>query len=90
MFFPLTNHQRKFYYPILQVFFPDDDKYTWMLAKMWFNNADASYHQSVSHLGFTHLLMETVYLALRQTVSISHPLYHLMAPHFLYLLEVNE
>ncbi|XP_072029207.1 polyunsaturated fatty acid lipoxygenase ALOX15B-like [Amphiura filiformis] len=72
------------------VFFPDDNKYTWMLAKIWFNNADASYHQSVSHLGFTHLVMETIYLALRQTVSISHPLYHLMAPHFLYLLKVNE
>ncbi|XP_072014561.1 allene oxide synthase-lipoxygenase protein-like [Amphiura filiformis] len=72
------------------VFFPHDDKYSWMLAKMWFNNADASYHQSSSHLGFTHLLIETIYLALRQTVSISHPLYHLMAPHFLYLLSVNE
>ncbi|XP_072017405.1 arachidonate 12-lipoxygenase, 12R-type-like [Amphiura filiformis] len=72
------------------VFTPDDDSYTWLLAKMWFNNADASYHESSSHLGFTHLIMETIYLALQQTVSISHPLYRLMAPHFRYLMNVNS
>ncbi|XP_072016683.1 polyunsaturated fatty acid lipoxygenase ALOX15B-like [Amphiura filiformis] len=72
------------------IFTPDDDSYTWLLAKMWFNNADASFHESASHLGFTHLIMETIYIALQQTVSISHPLYRLMAPHFRYLMNVNS
>ncbi|XP_052808109.1 polyunsaturated fatty acid 5-lipoxygenase-like [Mya arenaria] len=38
------------------VFFPTDDKYTWILAKMWFNNADAQIHQAISHFGFFKLL----------------------------------
>ncbi|KAK7498738.1 hypothetical protein BaRGS_00010115, partial [Batillaria attramentaria] len=42
------------------IFLPTDHSLTWALVKMWYNNADAAYHQSLTHLGFTHLLMEGV------------------------------
>uniref|UniRef100_A0A0L8H317 Lipoxygenase domain-containing protein n=1 Tax=Octopus bimaculoides TaxID=37653 RepID=A0A0L8H317_OCTBM len=72
------------------VFLPTDDWGVWTLAKMWFNLADSSYHQSVMHLGLTHLLMEVVVLALHRNMSVSHPVYKLLAPHTLFLLAINK
>lgn len=37
------------------VFLPSDPKYTWMLAKMYYNNSDAAFHQSCTHLGKEYL-----------------------------------
>jgi arachidonate 5-lipoxygenase len=56
---------------------------------MWFNNADAQYQESVTHLGFTHRTMEGFAVSMNRNLSISHPVYKLLAPHFLYLMAVN-
>ncbi|ESO93682.1 hypothetical protein LOTGIDRAFT_209217 [Lottia gigantea] len=71
------------------VFLPTDHPNTWVLAKMWYNNADAAYHQSLTHLGFTHLLMEGVTVATHRNLSQSHPVFKFLAPHFLYLIAIN-
>lgn len=71
------------------VFLPTDPLWTWMMAKMWYNNADASYHQSLTHLGFTHLLMEGIVVVTHRNISQSHPLFKLLAPHYLYLIAIN-
>lgn len=71
------------------VFLPTDPPFTWLLAKMYYNNADATHHQSLTHLGFTHLMMEGVVICTHRNLSPSHPLFRLMAPHFLFLLAIN-
>ncbi|ELT89495.1 hypothetical protein CAPTEDRAFT_172669 [Capitella teleta] len=71
------------------VFLPNDNPFTWLLAKMWLNNGDAAVHQALSHFCFTHLLMEGVSVALNRHVSPTHPIYKLLSPHLLFLLAVN-
>ncbi|XP_067140418.1 polyunsaturated fatty acid 5-lipoxygenase-like isoform X2 [Centruroides vittatus] len=72
------------------VFFPSDPPYTWLLAKMYFNNADALYHRACLSIGRTHLLMESLWISINRNLSPSHPIYKLMAPHFKYLLSINK
>lgn len=71
------------------VFLPSDPWYTWVLAKMWFNNADAQYHRACVLLGYTHLLLEAVSIATHRQLSPSHPIYRLLAPYLRHVIPVN-
>ncbi|XP_062581617.1 polyunsaturated fatty acid lipoxygenase ALOX15B-like [Saccostrea cucullata] len=67
-----------------------DNLRNWVKGRMWFNMLDAQYHESVTHLGFTHLLMDGVSVCMHRNLSERHPIYKLMLPHFRYMHFIND
>lgn len=53
----------------------------WELAKLQIQTADGNWHEAVSHLGQTHLVIEVIALALFRNLPPEHPLYVLLLPH---------
>lgn len=63
----------------------------WELAKFIIQNAEANYHQMVSHLGRTHLYIEAFAVAAGMTLPVSsHPVSRLLRPHFEGTININD
>jgi arachidonate 15-lipoxygenase len=62
----------------------------WLMARLFVQAADASYNQSVNHLGMTHLLEEAFAISTQRQLATSHPLNVLFTKHFAALLVINE
>ncbi len=62
--------------------FTPSDTWAWQMAKGTAWVAHYIYHELVSHLGTTHLLMEPIVIATRRQLHASHPIYNLLSPHF--------
>jgi arachidonate 15-lipoxygenase len=61
---------------------PGRGKYNWLMAKTVVQIADGNYHELISHLGATHLLIEPFVGATHRRLYKKHPLYILLKPHF--------
>ena len=72
------------------VFYPNTDYWSWEIAKALVQIADANYHELISHLGHTHLVIEAFVLATRRCLAPNHPLYILLLPHFEGTLFIND
>lgn len=81
--FPQGHRGRR--YPV----FTPCDGLAWIAAKAALHAADGTVHETVSHLGLTHLVQEAFYLALHNNLSVRHPLHRLLAPHFEGTLSIN-
>ncbi|MFO0682522.1 MAG: lipoxygenase family protein [Sandaracinus sp.] len=62
----------------------------WKIGKLATHIGDANHHETVSHLGRTHLVMEAVALALKRQLSSRHPLHRLLWPHCEFTLPINH
>ncbi|XP_022650142.1 allene oxide synthase-lipoxygenase protein-like isoform X2 [Varroa destructor] len=72
------------------LFSPSDPPYTWMLAKMFFNMADAMIHRSWLWYGLCHLLPESIWVSANRCLSSSHPIYKLLEPHLRPVIRANS
>ncbi|KAK4254874.1 hypothetical protein QN277_007951 [Acacia crassicarpa] len=61
----------------------------WRLAKAHVLAHDSGYHQLVSHWLRTHCCTEPYIIATNRQLSVMHPIYRLLHPHFRYTMEIN-
>lgn len=71
------------------LFTPKDEHWLWLLARTHFQCADGTYHEVVTHLTRTHLVMETFWVAACRSLPPQHPLHVLLRPHFTGTIEIN-
>lgn len=62
--------------------FTPDDKYAWEIAKTIVEIADLNYHELVTHLGGTHLVIEPFVVTTHRQLAQRHPVKMLLLPHF--------
>ncbi|OUL24997.1 lipoxygenase [Nostoc sp. T09] len=74
-------------YPIIT---PNSGKYAWLFAKTVVQIADANFHEPVTHLARTHLLVGAFVMATYRQLPATHPLRLLLRPHFEGTLAIND
>ena len=75
--------------PDCPIWTPKDEPLDWLLAKMWFKNADLQVHQIKCHYAFTHAFAEMFAIAMYRCLPPIHPIYKLLKEHLRNVIAVN-
>ncbi|NQZ09135.1 MAG: hypothetical protein HRT35_18410, partial [Algicola sp.] len=77
---PATNN------PVLYPFHEE----SWDLGKVHVASADGNFHELISHLGLTHLLIEPFAVSTHAKLAVTHPVFKLLLPHIQGTLFINN
>lgn len=62
----------------------------WLAAKIAVSNADATYQGIISHLLYTHLIIEPFAVSTYRKLSPDHIIYQLLTPHYFNTFAINN
>lgn len=66
------------------------DGWLWRMANLCVQVADANHHEASAHLGRTHLVMESVVVAMKNALAPNHPVAVLLGAHARTTLAINH